>query len=98
MFSGEREQFLRVFFGDRRCELAGVNELELCRLLGHRGGNLRDAVSDEVDGGGSRKIEILVSVGIPHINAFAAHGSGKFFAKRAAKNGRTSPDRGVSHG
>ena len=86
MFAREGQQFLRVFFGDRRRELAGVNEFELRRLLRHGGGNFLHAMSDEVYGSRSGEIEILISVAVPHVDAFAANGGRKVLPKRTAKN------------
>ncbi len=98
VFSGEREQFFGVLFGDRGGELAGVNELQLRGLLGHGGGNFGHAVADEVDGGGSGEIEILVAVGVPDVDAFAANSGGEIFAEGSAENGGTGWDgRGVGH-
>ena len=98
MFSGEGEQFLGVLFGDRSRELAGVDELQLRGLLGHGGGNFGHAVSDEVDGGGAGEIEIPVAVGVPDVDAFAAHGRGEILAEGSAENGRTGLDgRGIGH-
>ncbi len=98
VFSGEREQFFGICFGDRGGELAGVNELELCGLRGHGGRNLGHAVSDEVDGCGAGEIEILVAVGVPDVDAFAAHSRGEVFAERSAENGRAGWNgRGVGH-
>src|ERR1039458_9075046 len=88
VFSGERQQFLGILFGDRGSELAGVNELELRGLFGHGGGNFGHAVSDEVDGSGAGEVEITVAVGVPYIDAFAADGRGEAFAEGPAENGR----------
>lgn len=86
-FAGEGQQFLRVVFGDGRGELAGVDEFELRRLLGHRGGNFRYAVADEVDCCGAGEIEILLAGGVPDVDAFSAHGRGEIFAEGAAEDG-----------
>ncbi len=48
--TGKLDQFLRVFFRDRGCELAGVNELQLLRLLHHRHRDLLHSVSDKIHG------------------------------------------------
>jgi len=88
-FSGERQQFFGVLFGNRGCELAGVNELEFCCLRGHGGSNFGHAMSDEVDGSGAGEVEIAVAVGVPDVDAFAADGRGKTFAEGPAENGRT---------
>jgi hypothetical protein len=46
VFSGEGQQLLRIFLGDGSRELAGVNELQLARLLGHGRGDLGNTVPD----------------------------------------------------
>ena len=87
VFPRERKQFFGVFFGDRRRELAGMDEFELRCLLGHRRGDFWHAVADEVDGRRSGEIEIFIAVGVPDVDAFAANGGrgnlcGKIGGKR----------------
>jgi hypothetical protein len=98
MFSRERKQLLGILFGYRSCELASVDELEFRSLLGHGRGNFQHAVSDEVDRGGTGEIEILFAIGVPDVDALAAHGHGKIFTEGPAENRGPGRDRRVSHG
>ncbi len=99
MFSGKSEQFFGIFFGERSGELAGVDEFEFRGLLGHRGGDFRDAMSDEVDGGGAGEIEILVALSVPHVDPLAANGGGEVFAEGTPEDrGARLDGRGIGHG
>ena len=80
------EQFFGVSLGDGSGELAGVSELKLCGLPGHRCSDVRDAVSDEVDRSGAGEIEIAMASGVVDIGTLAAHGRGKLFAEGAAED------------
>jgi hypothetical protein len=60
---------------------AAVDEVKTPGLRGHGGRDFCEAVSDEVDCGGAGEVEIFVAVGIPEIEALAAHGGGKVLAK-----------------
>jgi hypothetical protein len=43
-------------------------------------------VSDEVDRGGAGEVEILIALGVPHIDAFAANRCGEVFAEGTAED------------
>jgi len=85
--TSEGEQFFRVLFGHRRCELAGVDKLKVRCLFRHSRGDFADAVSDEVDGGGAGEVEVAIAGRIPEVYAFPAHGGREVFEEGAAKNG-----------
>lgn len=81
--TGKVEEFGRIFFGNLSGELTGVGELKLPGLRRHCGGDLGNAVSNEVHCGGAREVEISLAVRIPDVSAFAADGGGKVLTKGA---------------
>ena len=74
MLAGKVEKFGREVLGNRRCELAAVDELKLTRLFHHHVGNLAYAMADEIHSRGCGKVEEAVALGVPEIDTFAAHG------------------------
>ena len=92
MITGKDQQFLRVFFGDRSGELAGVDEFETRGLFGYCGRNLTDTMADEIHRSRAGQIKIAVAIGVPNVDAFSTNGCRKFFAEGAAENGRSGLD------
>ena len=81
VLASECQQFMCVFFRNGRCELAGVDEFEFRRLLGHGGGDLGHTVPDEIHRSRACQVKIFLPGAIPDIHAFTAHRHREFFAE-----------------
>ena len=94
MIAGKDQQFPRVFFGNGRRELAGVDEFQTRGLFGHCGRDLTDTMADEIHCSRAGEIKIAIAVGVPNVDALSANGCRKLFAEGAAENGRAGLDGG----
>ena len=89
--AGKLQQLARVLLGNWRGELASMDELQTTSLVGHRSHDFVDAMSNEVNCGRTREIEVLLPIGVPQVGAIAAHSRRQGLAERAPQQGRIRP-------
>src|SRR5215472_6128895 len=80
---GKFQKLAGVLFGNRSGELTAVNKFEGTCLIGHGCHDCRYPMSDEVDGRGAGKVQILLALRIPQVCVLPAYRRREGLAKRA---------------